>query len=136
MLELQNDDIYELVIDNSYFIFIGNDSFNEEIDYFRKLSIQQPFSIITDCDNQYSKLGEVLLSADTKSNKDAFINDVIERISKVDNIFIFSDMSTDEVAKSVFGNFSFYSYKKACGQKKTVRGSKNSRRLSNGTPAI
>ena len=73
MLELQNDDIYELVIDNSYFIFIGNDSFNEEIDYFRKLSIQQPFSIITDCDNQYSKLGEVLLSADTKSNKDAFI---------------------------------------------------------------
>ena len=39
-------------------------------------------------------------------------------------------------AKSVFGNFSFYSYKKACGQKKTVRGSKNSRRLSNGTPAI
>ena len=40
------------------------------------------------------------------------------------------------VAKSVFGNFSFYSYKKACGQKKTVRGSKNSRRLSNGTPAI
>lgn len=23
MLELQNDDIYELVIDNSYFIFIG-----------------------------------------------------------------------------------------------------------------
>ena len=39
-------------------------------------------------------------------------------------------------SKSVFGNFSFYSYKKACGQKKTVRGSKNSRRLSNGTPAI
>ena len=38
--------------------------------------------------------------------------------------------------KSVFGNFSFYSYKKACGQKKTVRGSKNSRRLSNDTPAI
>lgn len=38
--------------------------------------------------------------------------------------------------ESVFGNFSFYSYKKACGQKKTVRGSKNSRRLSNGTPAI
>ena len=38
--------------------------------------------------------------------------------------------------KSVFGNFSFYSYKKACGQKKTVRGSKNSRRLSNGTLAI
>ncbi|WP_204675317.1 hypothetical protein, partial [Desulfovibrio piger] len=36
--------------------------------------------------------------------------------------------------ESVFGNFSFYSYKKACGQKKTVRGSKNSRRLSNGTP--
>lgn len=52
MLELQNDDIYELVMDNSYFIFIGNDSFNEEIDYFRKLSFQQPFSIITDCDNQ------------------------------------------------------------------------------------
>ncbi|WP_297231196.1 hypothetical protein, partial [uncultured Desulfovibrio sp.] len=25
--------------------------------------------------------------------------------------------------QSVFGNFSFYSYKKACGQKKTVRGS-------------
>lgn len=42
----------------------------------------------------------------------------------------------DEHNKSVFGNFSFYSYKKACGQKKTVRGSKNSRRLSNGTPAI
>ena len=40
------------------------------------------------------------------------------------------------LAESVFGNFSFYSYKKACGQKKTVRGSKNSRRLSNGTPAI
>ena len=39
-------------------------------------------------------------------------------------------------SKSVFGNFSFYSYKKACGQKKTVRGSKNSRRLSNDTPAI
>lgn len=39
-------------------------------------------------------------------------------------------------SQSVFGNFSFYSYKKACGQKKTVRGSKNSRRLSNGTPAI
>ena len=100
MLELQNDDIYELVMDNSYFIFIGNDSFNEEIDYFRGLNVQQPFSIITDSDNQYSKFGEVLLSADTKSNKDAFINDVIERISKVDNIFIiFSDMSTDEVAK-------------------------------------
>lgn len=99
MLELQNDDIYELVMDNSYFIFIGNDSFNEEIDYFRGLNVQQPFSIITDSDNQYSKFGEVLLSADTKSNKDDFINDVIERISKVDNIFIFSDMSTDEVAK-------------------------------------
>lgn len=51
MLELQNDDIYELVIDNSYFIFIGNDSFNEEIDYFRGLNVQQPFSIITDSDN-------------------------------------------------------------------------------------
>ena len=99
MLELQNDDIYELVMDNSYFIFIGNDSFNEEIDYFRGLNVQKPFSIITDSDNQYSKFGEVLLSADTKSNKDDFINDVIERISKVDNIFIFSDMSTDEVAK-------------------------------------
>lgn len=99
MLELQNDDIYELVMDNSYFIFIGNDSFNEEIDYFRGLNVQQPFSIITDSDNQYSTFGEVLLSADMKSNKDDFINDVIERISKVDNIFIFSDMSTDEVAK-------------------------------------
>ena len=87
MLELQNDDIYELVIDNSYFIFIGNDSFNEEIDYFSELRVQQPFSIITDSDNKYSKFGEVLLSADTKSNKDAFINDVIERISKVDNVF-------------------------------------------------
>ena len=42
----------------------------------------------------------------------------------------------EERRQSVFGNFSFYSYKKACGQKKTVRGSKNSRRLSNGTPAI
>ena len=42
----------------------------------------------------------------------------------------------DGIPQSVFGNFSFYSYKKACGQKKTVRGSKNSRRLSNGTPAI
>ena len=41
-----------------------------------------------------------------------------------------------KIRESVFGNFSFYSYKKACGQKKTVRGSKNSRRLSNGTPAI
>ena len=99
MLELQNDDIYELVIDNSYFIFIGNDSFNEEIGYLRELRVQQPFSIITDSDNKYSKLGEVLLSADTKSNKDTFINDVIERTSKVDNVFIFSDMSTDEVAK-------------------------------------
>ena len=39
MLELQNDDIYELVIDNSYFIFIGNDSFNEEIDYFSELRV-------------------------------------------------------------------------------------------------
>lgn len=57
MLELQNDNIYELVIDNSYFIFIGNDSFSEEIDYFRKLSVQQPFSIITDYDSQYSKIG-------------------------------------------------------------------------------
>lgn len=99
MLELQNDDIYELVMDNSYFIFIGNDSFNEEIDYFRGLNVQQPFSIITDSDNQYSKFSEVLLSADTKSNKDAFINDAIERISKVDNIFIFSDMSTDNVVR-------------------------------------
>ena len=42
----------------------------------------------------------------------------------------------DLPSQSVFGNLSFYSYKKACGQKKTVRGSKNSRRLSNGTPAI
>lgn len=83
-------------------MFIGNDSFNEEIGYFREFSLQQPFSIITDSDNQYSKFGEVLLSADTKSNKDTFINDVIERISKVDNIFIFSDMSTDEVARSHF----------------------------------
>ena len=41
-----------------------------------------------------------------------------------------------DTAESVFGNFSFYSYKKACGQKRTVRGSKNSRRLSNDTPAI
>ena len=99
MLELQNDDIYELVIDNSYFIFIGNDSFNEEIDSFRELNVQQPFSIITDSDNQYSKFCEILLSADTKSNKDTFINDILERIEKVDHIFIFSDMSTDEVAK-------------------------------------
>ena len=99
MLELQNDDIYELVIDNSYFIFIGNDSFNEEIGYFRGLNVQQPFSIITDSDDQYSKFGEVLLSADTKSNKDAFTKDILERIEKVDHIFIFSDMSTDEVAK-------------------------------------
>ena len=66
MLELQNDDIYELVIDNSYFIFIGNDSFNEEIDYFREVSVQQPFSIITDSDNKYSNWREVLLSVDTK----------------------------------------------------------------------
>ena len=41
-----------------------------------------------------------------------------------------------DLSESVFGNFSFYSYKKACGQKRTVRGSKNSRRLSNDTPAI
>ena len=83
MLELQNDDIYELVMDNSYFIFIGNDSFNEEIGYFREVSVQQPFSIITDSDNQYSKFGEVLLSADTKSNKDAFIRShfiILEKI--------------------------------------------------------
>ena len=40
------------------------------------------------------------------------------------------------MGEGVFGNFSFYSYKKACGQKRTVRGSKNSRRLSNDTPAI
>ena len=46
------------------------------------------------------------------------------------------EITTALTSKSVFGNFSFYSYKKACGQKKTVRGSKNSRRLSNGTPAI
>ena len=46
------------------------------------------------------------------------------------------DLEGMTIVKSVFGNFSFYSYKKACGQKKTVRGSKNSRRLSNGTPAI
>ena len=52
---------------------------------------------------------------------------------KIANIFIKIDFL---INKSVFGNFSFYSYKKACGQKKTVRGSKNSRRLSNGTPAI
>ena len=50
---------------------------------------------------------------------------------------IFADMLIRAYRpQSVFGNFSFYSYKKACGQKKTVRGSKNSRRLSNGTPAI
>ena len=49
---------------------------------------------------------------------------------------LFSILYEDNFSKSVFGNFSFYSYKKACGQKKTVRGSKNSRRLSNGTPAI
>ena len=85
MLELQNDDIYELVIDNSYFIFIGSDSFNEEISYFRELGVQKSFSIIT--------------VGDTKSNKDTFINDILERIEKVDHIFIFSDMSTDEVAK-------------------------------------
>lgn len=99
MLELQNDDIYEIVIDNSYFIFIGNDSFNEEVDSFKELSIQQPFSVITDSDSQSSKLGEVLLSADTKSNKDAFTHDVLERVSKSDHVFVFSDMSTDEVAK-------------------------------------
>ena len=99
MLELQNDDIYELVIDNSYFIFIGNDSFNEEIDYFREVSVQQPFSIITDSDNKYSNWREVLLSVDTKLNKDDFTKDILERIEKVDHIFIFSDMSTDEVAK-------------------------------------
>ncbi len=63
MLELQNDDIYELVIDNSYFIFIGSDSFNEEISYFRELGVQKSFSIITDSDNQYSKFCEILLSA-------------------------------------------------------------------------
>ena len=45
-------------------------------------------------------------------------------------------LSCNGFHKSVFGNFSFYSYKKACGQKRTVRGSKNSRRLSNDTPAI
>ena len=99
MLELQNDDIYELVIDNSHFIFIGNDSFNEEIDYFREVSVQQPFSIITDSDNKYSNWREVLLSVDTKLNKDDFTKDILERIEKVDHIFIFSDMSTDEVAK-------------------------------------
>lgn len=99
MLELQNDDIYELVIDNSYFIFIGNDSFNEEISYFRELGVQKSFSIITDSDSQCTKFGEILLSADTKSNKDAITHDILERIAKVDHIFIFSDMSTDEVAK-------------------------------------
>lgn len=99
MLELQNDDIYELVIDNSYFIFIGNDSFNEEISYFRELGVQKSFSIITDSDSQCTKFGEILLSADTKSNKDAITHDILERIAEVDNIFIFSDMSTDEVAK-------------------------------------
>lgn len=99
MLELQNDDIYELVIDNSYFIFIGNDSFNEEVDSFKELSIQQPFSVITDSDSQSSKFYKTLLSADTKSNRDAIAHDILERVSKSDHVFIFSDMSTDEVAK-------------------------------------
>lgn len=54
---------------------------------------------------------------------------VVKRYLKKDDAYFPS-------LESVFGNFSFYSYKKACGQKKTVRGSKNSRRLSNGTPAI
>ena len=54
--------------------------------------------------------------------------DSARHLYKTDGFFLRSE--------SVFGNFSFYSYKKACGQKKTVRGSKNSRRLSNGTPAI
>ena len=78
-----------------------------------------------------------------KSTKIKFIDEGLSRIAKrierripfleqiADDSWL--DLRTDE---SVFGNFSFYSYKKACGQKKTVRGSKNSRRLSNGTPAI
>ena len=41
-----------------------------------------------------------------------------------------------EAIESMLGNFRFYSYKKACAQKRTVRSSKNSRRLSNDTPVI
>ena len=57
------------------------------------------------------------------------LEDILNR--HLDEIF-----GDPEDNQSVFGNFSFYSYKKACGQKRTVRGSKNSRRLSNDTPAI
>ena len=65
---------------------------------------------------------------------------IVERVAGSDDKYNFRDATGTIVVEidheSVFGNFSFYSYKKACGQKKTVRGSKNSRRLSNGTPAI
>ena len=60
---------------------------------------------------------------------------IVERIAYPESVFGNSFIN-NETFQSVFGNFSSYSYKKACGQKKTVRGSKNSRRLSNGTPAI
>lgn len=74
----------------------------------------------------------------------ALNNGVDNFISNTEKVRIFSDCISlansgsvgSSFYESVFGNFSFYSYKKACGQKKTVRGSKNSRRLSNGTPAI
>ena len=67
----------------------------------------------------------------------AFADGMVPLCSYVRYIKEEYNVSIEYVApKSVFGNFSFYSYKKACGQKKTVRGSKNSRRLSNGTPAI
>lgn len=68
-----------------------------------------------------NKFGTLDMYYDIESNRQKHL-----KLWEYDNI----------IYKSVFGNFSFYSYKKACGQKKTVRGSKNSRRLSNGTPAI
>ena len=63
-------------------------------------------------------------------------DDIQETVLLNYNLYHLKMIKREDRIKSVFGNFSFYSYKKACGQKKTVRGSKNSRRLSNGTPAI
>ena len=86
-----------------------------------------------------SQIDEPVITSPTIGMNDAFkvytsTYDALESGSGA----IRNDLRIDVIIafESVFGNFSFYSYKKACGQKKTVRGSKNSRRLSNGTPAI
>ena len=90
---------------------------------FNREGIPAPDSNISTWENYWTVLGREVLGILRKSGSTRGF----EHNSEMTNILN---------AKSVFGNFSFYSYKKACGQKKTVRGSKNSRRLSNGTPAI